>query len=148
MLKFQCTLVFTCSADWWVIVISFGSFFCVISLIISKISRKFGFAMIVFAKKNSLLCFFLSRNSVPPIYFQVNICSRYFCDFLKKGLRPKKIDLSLKKYHKNERHFCLIADHFLKLSQNMCLINTHILIYRHARCNCKLWNAIWCYCVF
>ena len=23
----------------------------------------------------------------------------------------------------------------------MCLINTHILMRRHARCNCKLWNA-------
>ena len=37
---------------------------------------------------------------------------------------------------------------FTKLSQNVYLINKHILIYWHARCNCKLWNAILFYCVF
>ena len=35
-----------------------------------------------------------------------------------------------------------------KLSQNVYLINTHILIYRYTRCDCKLWNASWFYCVF
>ena len=30
----------------------------------------------------------------------------------------------------------------------MCLINTHILIYWDARCICKLWKALWFYCVF
>ena len=29
-----------------------------------------------------------------------------------------------------------------KLSQNMCLINTHILIYWHVRCDCKLSNVL------
>ena len=37
---------------------------------------------------------------------------------------------------------------FTKLSQNVCLINTHILIYWHARCICKFWKALWFYCVF
>ena len=37
---------------------------------------------------------------------------------------------------------------FGKLSQNMCLFNIYILIYRYVRCDCKLWNAPWCYCVF
>ena len=45
-----------------------------------------------------------------------------------------------KKYHKNEQYLCLVTHIFTKLLQNVCLINTHILIYRHARCNCKLWN--------
>ena len=36
----------------------------------------------------------------------------------------------------------------IKLSQNVCLINIHILIYQHARCDCKLWSAQWFYCVF
>ena len=29
-----------------------------------------------------------------------------------------------------------------------CLINTHILICRHDRCHCKLWNASWFYYFF
>ena len=41
----------------------------------------------------------------------------------------------LKKYHKNERHLCLVAYIFTKLSQNVCLINTNILMYWHFRCN-------------
>ena len=36
----------------------------------------------------------------------------------------------------------------LKFSQNVCLINIYILIYRSARCDCKLWNALWFYYVF
>ena len=30
----------------------------------------------------------------------------------------------------------------------MCLINTHIFTYVHARCHCKLWNTILSYCIF
>ena len=41
-----------------------------------------------------------------------------------------------------------IAHRFITLSQNVCLINKHILIYQHARCDCKLWHALWLYCVF
>ena len=37
---------------------------------------------------------------------------------------------------------------FIKLSQNICLINTYILIYRNARCDCMLWNTPWLYCIF
>ena len=51
------------------------------------------------------------------------------------------------KNHKNERHLCLITHKFTKISQNVCLINTHILIDCHARCDCKLWNALWFYCL-
>ena len=50
--------------------------------------------------------------------------------------------------HKHERHFRLVAHIFTKLSQNVCLINIHILIYLHARYDCKLWNALWFYYVF
>ena len=60
----------------------------------------------------------------------------------------KNIDLCLKKFHKNERHLSLVTHSFPKFSQNICLINTHILIYWNARCSCKLWKAIWFYCVF
>ena len=42
---------------------------------------------------------------------------------------------------KNELLFCLVIHSFTKLSQNVFLINTHILIYWHARC-------IWFWCVF
>ena len=41
--------------------------------------------------------------------------------------QDKNIDLCLKKYYKNERHLRLITNSFTKLSQNVCLINTHIL---------------------
>ena len=37
---------------------------------------------------------------------------------------------------------------FTKLSQNVSLINTQNLIYLYARCNSKLWKALWFYCVF
>ena len=50
--------------------------------------------------------------------------------------------LCLKKYRKNEWHLCLVAHIFTKHSQNVCLINTHILICQHGRCDCKLWNAL------
>ena len=36
---------------------------------------------------------------------------------------------------------------FTKLSQNVYLISTYILTYRYARFVCKLWKALWCYCV-
>ena len=49
----------------------------------------------------------------------------------------KNAALCLKKYHKYERQLCLETHNFTKLLQNMCLINTHILVYRYARCNCK-----------
>ena len=48
-----------------------------------------------------------------------------------------------KKYHKNEKHLCLVTHIFIKLSQNVCLINKHILIHRYTLCNCKLWKALW-----
>ena len=35
-----------------------------------------------------------------------------------------------------------------KLSMIVFLINIHILIHRHARCDCKLLNGTWFYCVF
>ena len=35
----------------------------------------------------------------------------------------------LGKNHKNQPHFCLVTHSFTKLSQNVHLINTHILIY-------------------
>ena len=53
-----------------------------------------------------------------------------------------------KYYHKNERHLCLVRQSFTKLPQNVCLNNSHILIYWYARCDYKLWNAPRFYCVF
>ena len=46
--------------------------------------------------------------------------------------------LCLKKYHKSERHLRLMTHIFTKLSQNVCLVNTHILVYQHARCGREL----------
>ena len=60
----------------------------------------------------------------------------------------ENIALCLKKCHKNERHLYLVTHSFTKNSQNVCLFNTHSLIYQYARCNCKLWKAFWFYGVF
>ena len=62
--------------------------------------------------------------------------------------RSKTLPNVRKKYHKNERHLCLVRHNSTKLSQNMCQIDTHILIYWYIECDCKLWNALWYYCVF
>ena len=63
--------------------------------------------------------------------------------------RSKTLPYVRKKYDKNKRHLCLVWHKFTKLSQNACLINTHILIYRqYSRYDCKLWNDPWFYCVF
>ena len=35
----------------------------------------------------------------------------------------------------------MVRHNFIKLTQNMFLINTQNLIYHYAKCNCKLWNA-------
>ena len=56
--------------------------------------------------------------------------------------------LCLKNISQKGTRLCLVAYIFTKLSQNVCLINTHILIYRYARCDYKLWNAfdlIWAF---
>ena len=62
--------------------------------------------------------------------------------------RAKTLTYVWKIHHRNERHLCLVTQSITKLSQNKCLVNTHILIYRHTRCDCKLWHALWFYCVF
>ena len=49
---------------------------------------------------------------------------------------------------KDDWHLRLVAHIVTKLSQNMCIIIAHILVYRHARCDFKLWHALWFYCVF
>ena len=51
-------------------------------------------------------------------------------------------------HHKNERFLCLVAHIVTKLSQKVCLIITHILIFWHVRCDYNLWNAYWFYCIF
>ena len=47
-----------------------------------------------------------------------------------------------------ERHLRLVSHIFTKLSQIVCLINVHILICQHAKCDCRLWNVLWFNCVF
>ena len=42
----------------------------------------------------------------------------------------------------------MVAHIFTKLSQNVFLVNKNILTYWHARCDGKLWNTIWFYCVY
>ena len=53
--------------------------------------------------------------------------------------------IELNKYERNLR---LVTHIFTKLSQSMCLISTHILIYRNSRCDCKLWNVLWFHSIF
>ena len=60
----------------------------------------------------------------------------------------KNIALCQKKYHKNVQQLCLVTHSFAQLSQNVCLINTHILINWYARCNCKIWKVLWFYSIF
>ena len=62
--------------------------------------------------------------------------------------KSKTLPYVWKLYHKNERHLCLVANSFTKLSQNVSLINSHILIYRHARYNCKSLKELWFFCFF
>ena len=50
--------------------------------------------------------------------------------------------------HKNKRYLRFATHIFTKLSQNMCLVNTQFFIYWYVRCDCKLWNVLWFYCVF
>ena len=38
-------------------------------------------------------------------------------------------------------HSCRNCCVYTKTSLIVCVINTHILIYQYARCDCKLWNA-------
>ena len=47
-----------------------------------------------------------------------------------------------------DEYSCLKCCIFTKLSRIVCLIIIHILVYQHARCDRKLWNALWFYCVF
>ena len=54
-------------------------------------------------------------------------------------------DCFWKKYHKNERHLCSVTHVFTKISENVCLISTYILIWWHVKCDCMLWNAFWFY---
>ena len=54
----------------------------------------------------------------------------------------------LEKRHKNEGHLCLVAHIFIKLEQNVYLVNIHILKYWDARCGYKLWKFPWLCCVF
>ena len=76
------------------------------------------------------------------------ILMNVFYVYLVQKWIKKKSDILSIKVNQNERHSCLIAHVVTKHSLNVCLINTHILIYIHARCDCKLWNAFWFYCRF
>ena len=62
--------------------------------------------------------------------------------------RSATLSFVWKQHHKNERNLCLVAHIFIKLSHTVFLINIYILIYWHIRCDWKLWNVLWFYCVF
>ena len=38
--------------------------------------------------------------------------------------------------------------HLHQTLNKLCVIKTHILKYQNARCDHKLWNALWFYCIF
>ena len=88
----------------------------------------------------------------PPcvMHFPYNIFKKCIAlDFLDSLFgQVKNIALYLKIISKIERHLCLVTHTFTKLSQNVYLINTYILMYCYARCSCKLWKVPWFYCVF
>ena len=51
-------------------------------------------------------------------------------------------------FHSNFGYFgyffsCLNCYISTKLSQIVCLIDVHILVYQHAKCGCTLWQVIW-----
>ena len=41
-----------------------------------------------------------------------------------------------------DEHLCLKCCIFTKLSQFVYLINVHILMCQHAKCNCGLWKVL------
>ena len=47
-----------------------------------------------------------------------------------------------------EDYSCLKCCISTKISQIMCLINTHSLMFRYIKFYCKLWYASWSYCIF
>ena len=48
----------------------------------------------------------------------------------------------------NNEHSSLKYCILTKFSQIVCLINLDILVFRLAKCDCKLWRVIWFNCVF
>ena len=49
---------------------------------------------------------------------------------------------------KSELHLYLVTYIFTKLSQNVCLIDAHILTYCYATCNFRLWKDSSFYCIY
>ena len=54
--------------------------------------------------------------------------------FAKNDLQGEHYAISEKR-QKNEQHLCLVTYTFTKLSQNVCLIITQVLMYINARCD-------------
>ena len=82
----------------------------------------------------------LSRN-VCLIDTHALIHRHAYCDCkLWKTLRYYSVFFWVFSYIIDE-HSCLKYCFFTKHSQIVCLINAHILIYQHARCDCKLWKV-------
>ena len=47
-----------------------------------------------------------------------------------------------------DENLCLKYSIFIELSQIMCLMNVHILLYQHAKCDCSLKRVLWFNCIF
>ena len=47
-----------------------------------------------------------------------------------------------------DEYSCLKYCIFTKLSQIVCLINVHILVCQHVKCDCWLWKVFYLICVF
>ena len=107
------------------------------------------FCLILSVLSNSVLSRDLKYLLKIPYFIQnsPNVVEYLIFETLCLG-RSKTLTCVFKKYHKNEPHLFLVKGIFTKLSQNLCLINTHICMYQYVRCDCKLWNALWFYCVF
>ena len=64
-------------------------------------------------------------------------------------LQDGKTSLCLKIISQKYLQYLRLVTHsFTKLSQYMCSVNTHILMYQYDRGDCKLWNTLRFYSVF
>ena len=111
----------------------------------------FGILSVAFSASRAYLSLCRSLKYLLKIPYFIQDCSNVVGVLIFEALclgRSKTLPYVWKKYLKNKRHLRLVTHIFTKLSQNVFLFNTHILMYQYARCNCKLWKAIWFYCIF
>ena len=86
-------------------------------------------------KKSSFILVYSSRKPIFLLFLQFIL---KWSDFL-----PLRLYLGRTKHWPTSENNITKMNGITKLSQNVCPINTHILMYRYAWCNCKLCKALW-----